>query len=156
MDMSSMEGVWVSAEHQCAIWCNQLASKIGAMIVEESQQLLHALQWPARGQTSERERTPSNVQESKDSSELQNAVSTTHLQLWNSTRHTATPELVKDQDFWNGDNPIVLPPQYSSSDTEQESSVLSCKMLSLDSPQYASSRVLTLPVTLWYIDEHVI
>lgn len=35
-----MRAVWVSAEHQCAVWCNQVAAALGSAIITASEQLL--------------------------------------------------------------------------------------------------------------------
>jgi hypothetical protein len=34
--MEDIPGVWVSAEHQCTMWCNQLASKIAGALLDEA------------------------------------------------------------------------------------------------------------------------
>eukprot|EP00892_Ulva_mutabilis_P005156 jgi/Ulvmu1/3011/UM015_0051.1 len=37
-----MRGVWVSTEHQCAVWCNQVAAALGSAVVSSTAQLLQS------------------------------------------------------------------------------------------------------------------
>lgn len=42
VEMQHMRAVWVSAEHQCAVWCNQVAAAVGSAVVHAAATLLAA------------------------------------------------------------------------------------------------------------------
>ena len=147
VDMAAMEGVWVSAEHQCAIWCNQLASKLGAMIAEESQLLLSSLQSHAQTNASlEPQKESSSAlsgggNECKLSDVLSKrqaagsqavAVSYQHLlQQWGDTKHTSRPQRQAEQhNFWEGLDPTLVPlkPLHDAS-AEDAADSLTCEPL---------------------------
>lgn len=40
VEMQRMRGVWVSTEHQCAVWCNQVAAVLGSAVAQTTAHLL--------------------------------------------------------------------------------------------------------------------
>lgn len=147
VNMAAMEGVWVSAEHQCAIWCNQLASKIGSMIVDESQQLLNPLQSPVQHRPSQEPHESSSVNlndggnvcnssdlESKRQSAASLAVALTHQRLqrlWKATKVASRPRTPLQQDhFWEGLDPILVSPMpLYNVPAEESADSLTCELL---------------------------
>lgn len=150
--MSTMAGVWVSAEHQCAIWCNQLASKLGSMIVEESQQLLNSLQWPAQRSILREPhqsasallsdgRTIAKVYDvsSETRALARTAVLNTYQrlqQLWKASKYTSRPLAGAKETFWGALDPILLSSKKLQDDAGWEAPVsLSCDRLLLQHPK---------------------
>ena len=147
VDMTAMEGVWVSSEHQCAIWCNQLASKLGSMIVEQSQQLLSSLRSHVQASASREPQEDSSVAfnggwnvcklsdvVSKRQAAGSRAVAVSHqrlLQQWRATKHTSSPQIQAQQHaFWEGLDPTVVSskPLHSVS-AEDSADSLTCESL---------------------------
>jgi hypothetical protein len=91
--MDEMEHVWVTAEHQCAIWCNQLASQIGGAIVRLSRELVATMN--ATNQISE---VPARTAEAAQSSVM--LAHRRFHQLWGPEKDAVTTSSVPPDSFW--------------------------------------------------------